>query len=85
MIGNPPLYEESNLWEARSVVSQKWIPFPTALHSNVDNLSISLFWSFESGSFSRNHMELMMNPVTLDFSVLRTSEVRLLEVTGLKS
>ena len=29
--GNPPLYEEDSLWEALSVVSQKWIPFPTAL------------------------------------------------------
>ena len=29
--GNPPLYEETSLWEALSVVSQKWIPFPTAL------------------------------------------------------
>ena len=29
--GNPPLYEENSVWEALSVVSQKWIPFPTAL------------------------------------------------------
>ena len=28
--GNPPLYEENSLWEALSVVSQKW-SFPTAL------------------------------------------------------
>ena len=32
MQGNPPLYEENSLWgSALSVVSQKWIPFPTAL------------------------------------------------------
>ena len=30
MQGNPPLYEENSLWEALSVVSQKW-SFPTAL------------------------------------------------------
>ena len=29
--GNPPLSEETSLWEALSVVSQKWIPFPTAV------------------------------------------------------
>ena len=28
--GNPPLYEEHSLWEALSVVSQKW-SFPTAV------------------------------------------------------
>ena len=27
---NPPLYQQHSLWEALSVVSQKW-PFPTAL------------------------------------------------------
>ena len=26
---NPPVYEENRLWEALSVVSQRWIPFPT--------------------------------------------------------
>ena len=31
---NPPLYEENSLWEALSVVSQKW-SFPTALGRNV--------------------------------------------------
>ena len=31
------MYEETSLWEALSVVSQKWIPFPTALvNSNQD-------------------------------------------------
>ena len=29
--GNPPLYERHSVWEALSVVSQKLIPFPTAL------------------------------------------------------
>ena len=29
--GNPPLHKENSLWEALSVVSQKWVPFPTAL------------------------------------------------------
>ena len=29
--GNPPSYEQNSRWEALSVVSQKWIPFPTAL------------------------------------------------------
>ena len=28
--GNPPVYEENSLWEALSVVSQKW-SFPAAL------------------------------------------------------
>ena len=28
--GTPPLYEHTSFWEALSVVSQKWIPFPTA-------------------------------------------------------
>ena len=35
--GNPPSYEQNSLWEALSVVSQKW-SFPTALvltHSHV--------------------------------------------------
>ena len=32
---NPPLYEENSLWEALSVVSQKGIPFPTALVRHV--------------------------------------------------
>ena len=30
--GNPPLYEANSLWEALSVVSQKW-SFPTALNA----------------------------------------------------
>ena len=29
--GNPPVCEKHSLWEALSVLSQKWIPFPTAL------------------------------------------------------
>ena len=29
--GNSHFYEQISLWEALSVVSQKWIPFPTAL------------------------------------------------------
>ena len=32
--GNPPLYEENSVWEAVSVVSQKW-SFPTALPPGV--------------------------------------------------
>ena len=32
--GNLPLYEENRLWEALSVVSQKW-SFPTALRQKV--------------------------------------------------
>ena len=35
--GNPPLYEENGLWEALSVVSQKW-SFPTALLGNLQTL-----------------------------------------------
>ena len=29
--GNPPVYQQNSRWEALSVVSQKWIPFPPAL------------------------------------------------------
>ena len=43
--GNPPLYEENSLWEALSVVSQKW-PFPTALVSGVDR------WELETLEFA---------------------------------
>ena len=40
--GNPPLYEENSLWEALSVVSQKW-PFPTALNKVHRKLAIAVF------------------------------------------
>ena len=36
--GNPPLYDQNSLWESLSVVSQKWIPFPTALVESLQGL-----------------------------------------------
>ena len=41
--GNPPLYEQNRVWEALSVVSQKW-SFPTALLSMVFHLFGMAFW-----------------------------------------
>ena len=60
--GNLPLYEENSLWEALSVVSQKWIPFPTALECMSDRLYLAVVvvrafdpWPFED--YSRGRVE----------------------------
>ena len=56
---NPPLYETS-LWEGLSVVSQKWIPFPTALGLSVLRLFLTrnpIGWvPYLKGPIPKNHL-----------------------------
>ena len=39
---SPPLYAGVSLWESLFVVSQKWIPFPTALIFGLENAAPGL-------------------------------------------
>ena len=41
--GNPPLYQQNSLWEALSVISQKW-SFPTALGIDKPDIDLVIHW-----------------------------------------
>ena len=62
--GNPPFYEQNSLWEALSVVSQKW-SFPTALNTRACVLFSFLGWIEWEAHFggSDSYFETKPSPV----------------------
>ena len=70
--GNPALYEDNSLWEALSVVSQKW-SFPTALLSSVSKIQSLLGVFFASLVVSTKNPDFSWGINVQEVSLIKSS------------